>query len=172
MMRNPRQAEGRPLSDDRILGPIPAGLLPDAAALWRHSFGGRGDCDPTRGLVALDGQGRVAGVMGLRDGQGGFLRQGAGWRGWLYRPAPPTCDLVIDGIAVIDRRAGLGRALVHHALALAARRGFPGLRAEVRMSNPGALAFYQALGFRSETHGRYGLPWWGQVEVLRRDATP
>ncbi|WP_378941689.1 GNAT family N-acetyltransferase [Paracoccus sp. R86501] len=168
-MRNPRQADRTSVSPARILGPIPADVLPDAAALWRDSFGGRGDCDPTRGLVALDGQGRVTGVMGLRDGQGGFLRQGAGWRGWLYRPAPPTRDLVIDGIAVIDRRAGLGRALVHHALLLAGQRGFPGLRAEVRQSNPGALAFYRALGFHAECRGRYGMPWWGQVQVLRRD---
>ena len=172
MMRNPRQVEGPPDVGDRILGPIPARVLPDAAALWRASFGGRGDCDPTRGLAALDAQGRVAGVMGLRDGQGGFLLQEAGWRGWLYRPAPPTRDLVIDGIAVVDRRGGVGRALVQHALMLAGQRGFPGLRAEVRLSNPGALAFYRALGFQSEGRGRYGLPWWGQVEVLRRDATP
>ena len=57
---------------------------------------GRGGYDPTRGLVALDGRDRVLGVMGLRDAQGGFWRQDGGWRDWLYRPAPPTGDLVID----------------------------------------------------------------------------
>lgn len=175
MTRNPWQAEPA-----RILGPIPPQALPEAARLWRGHFGGhfggrltgQGGYDPTRGLVALDGRDRVLGVMGLRDAQGGFWRQDGGWRDWLYRPAPPTGDLVIDGITVIDRRMGLGRALVQGALALAGQGGFAGLRAEVRSSNPGALDFYRALGFGLECRGRYGLPWWGQVHVLHRDIAP
>jgi RimJ/RimL family protein N-acetyltransferase len=60
--------------------------------------------------------------------------------------------------------------LIEHACRIADQRNFPGLRAEVRNTNPDALAFYDRLGFVSQGSGRYGLPWWGQVHVLRRDA--
>lgn len=170
MMRNTWQ--GR---QGRILSPVPADALPAAASLWREQFGGvqfgGGDrFDPARGVVAITGDGQVTGVMGLRDGQGGFYCGTSGLFGWLYRPAPPTGDLVIDGIAVSERRIGIGQALVEYACRIAVQRHFPGLRAEVRNSNHGALIFYDRLGFVSQGAGRYGLPWWGQVHILRRDA--
>ncbi|RJE80425.1 GNAT family N-acetyltransferase [Paracoccus sp. JM45] len=165
MMRNTWQ--GR---QGRILSPVPDATLSAAAALWRGHFGGKNRFDPARGVVAIGAEGQVMGVMGLRDGKGGFYCGGDGLLGRLYRPAPPTRDLVIDGIAVSERRIGVGQALVEYACKIAENRHFPGLRAEVRGSNHGALVFYDRLGFMSQGAGRYGLPWWGQVHILRRDA--
>ena len=83
------------------------------------------------------------------------------------RPAfAPTGDLVIDGLAVTDTRQGTGRALIEAGALVAARDGRPGLRAEVRARNRGALAFYDRVGFSDRGRGRYGLPWWGQVHLL------
>lgn len=59
----------------QILHPIPAPLLPAAAALWRAHFGRRGwpqRVHAGHGLVAVDAAGAVVGVMGLRDAAGGF----------------------------------------------------------------------------------------------------
>ncbi|MCG6112015.1 MAG: GNAT family N-acetyltransferase [Paracoccus sp.] len=154
----------------QILHPIPAPLLPAAAALWRAHFGRGGwpqRVHAGHGLVAVDAAGAVVGVMGLRDAAGGFADGGAGWPGWLFRAAPATGDLVIDGLAVCLPRQGVGRALVDHARHLAQGAARPGLRAEVRARNQGALAFYADIGFEAQAVGRYGLPWWGQVHVLR-----
>lgn len=157
----------------KILSPIPAPAMPEAARLWWAHFGLRPRARPRRmrpaqGLAALDEGGQVLGVMGLRDTEGGFLaEEGGRMLLWLYRPAPPTADLVIDGIAVGAPRRGTGRALVEGARAEARRRGRPGLRAEVRLRNPGALAFWQSLGFVEVTRGRYGWPWGGRVAVMR-----
>lgn len=156
----------------QILHPIPDAALPQAAALWRAHFGLMGwpaGLRSGQGVVAIDRQGRLQGIMGLRDASGGLAARDLAAPGWLFRPAPATGDLVIDGLAVATPRQGIGRALVAEALRLAARRARPGLRAEVRQRNGGALAFYGSLGFAEEGRGRYGLPWWGQVHVLRRD---
>lgn len=157
----------------RVACPIPPDLLPAAAALWWAHFGMgprrarfRGD----RGVVAVDEAGRVLGVAGLRDAGGGFAPQGAGLLTPLFRAAPPTADLVIDGIAVARPRQGVGAQLLMAAMAQARAHARPGLRAEVRAANGAARAFYAALGFEEEGRGRYGLPWWGQVVILRRDA--
>ena len=157
----------------QILHPIPPTHLPAAAALWRAHFGHGGwpgRVSAAHGVVAVDGRGAVQGVMGLRDATGGFA-QGAGrWPGWLFRAAPATADLVIDGLAVARRRGGTGRALVAAGGSIAEAVGRPGLRAEVRARNRDALAFYEAVGFAHEGRGRYGLPWWGQVHLLHRAA--
>lgn len=157
----------------QILYPIPQPLLTDAAALWRAHFGVAGWPRRVRaghGIVAVDGRGVLVGVIGLRDASGGFARSDAPLPQWLFRAAPATGDLVIDGLAVTDPRHGMGRALVAAARVLAARRGHPGLRAEVRDVNRSALAFYEAVGFRHQTSGPFGLPWWGQVHVLHLTA--
>lgn len=168
MMRNPTQDR-----DIRMASPIPAHALEDAAALWwRHfgGWGGVGPCRAERGVVALDDAGRVLGVAGLRDAGGGFAPERGGLLRHLFRAAPATGDLVVDGIAVVQGRRGIGRALLAEADRQAVLRGRPGLRVEVRASNAPARAFYEATGFQEETRGRFGLPWWGQVLVLRRDA--
>lgn len=152
-----------------------------AVALWWASFGravrplgGEGPlgADGRRGLVAVGQDGAVIGVAGLRDVGGGWLRLRPGLLDPLFRPAPPTDDLVIDGIAVAaaHRRHGVGQALVAGALARAAQGGHPGLRAEVARRNAGAVRFWQAAGFVETGRGRFGWPWGGPVLLMRRDA--
>ena len=71
----------------QIVTPIPAAHLPAAARLWWAHFGRtRRPPPPMRadhGIAALDAEGRVAGVLGLRDGSGGLLADeaAAGWTG-------------------------------------------------------------------------------------------
>ena len=166
-MRNQRQ-DRPPL----IVSPVPAHVLPQAARLWWASFGtGRGAPPRMRadhGIVALDAQGRVAGVMGLRDARGGFPAR-VPWAARIgFRAGPPTADLIVDGIAVRDSRCGIGRALVRAAMARARAAGHPGLRAEVRAGDAGAVAFYRALGFATVASLRFGWPWTGRVLILRR----
>ncbi|MBM3605214.1 MAG: GNAT family N-acetyltransferase [Alphaproteobacteria bacterium] len=158
----------------QILHPIPSAALPAAAALWRAHFGAFGwpaQVRPGQGVVALDAGHGVLGVMGLRDSQGGLAASDLAAPPWLFRPAPATADLVIDGLAVRLPRRGIGRALVVEALRQAGLRQRPGLRAEVRARNRDALAFYDSLGFAEEARGQFGLPWWGQVRVLRLAAS-
>ena len=155
----------------QILSPIPDPFLPAAGRLWWRHFGvplmrPRGFA-AANGAVALLG-GQVAGVIGWRDHRGGFLQGGTGLALCLYRPAPPTADLVIDGIAVACRRKGLGRALIARAGAEAQTRHRPGLRAEVSLRNAAALAFYRDLGFYEQGRGRFGWPWSGQVLLMVR----
>lgn len=155
----------------QILHPIPDHLIPAATALWRARFGALGWPRRIRadhGVVAVDQDGALAGVMGLRDAQGGLARQGPPVPDWLFCTAPPTADLVIDGLAVTRPRRGVGRALIARAARIAALSHHPGLRAEVRAANTGALAFYHATGFVPEGRGRHGPPWWGEVVLLRR----
>lgn len=155
-----------------ILTPIPDPWLVSAATLWCRHFAPRSDPGQARadqGLVALCDTGPV-GVMGLRDHRGGFVAQ-ANARVPGFRPAPATSDLVIDGIVITRPRQGVGRALIAVGLRVAIARERPGLRAEVRLANAAALAFYRDLGFVEVTRGRYGWPWTGQVVVLRRPCT-
>uniref|UniRef100_UPI0012E019C5 GNAT family N-acetyltransferase n=1 Tax=Paracoccus sp. PAMC 22219 TaxID=1569209 RepID=UPI0012E019C5 len=93
---------------------------------------------------------------------GGSARGGAGVAGWLFRAAPPTGDLVIDGLAVTDPRQGTGRALIEAGALVAARDGRPGLRAEVRARNRGALAFYDRVGFPSAAKAAMACPGGGR----------
>lgn len=172
MMRNQRQDQPAPTP---VLHPIPEPLLGPAADLWRAHFGSSvwpRRVSAAHGLVALDATGAVTGVMGLRDGAGGFALGHPPTPGWLFRAAPPTADLVIDGLAVAGLRQGSGRALVAGAVRVALEAGRPGLRAEVRARNRVALAFYGALGFTPEGCGRYGLPWSGRIYLLRLAVPP
>lgn len=157
----------------RIVSPIPDRLLEDAARLWWGAFApplaGRPPVvRPCHGLVAIDGAGRLGGVVGLRDAQGGFLARTPWLARFLYRAAPPTADLVIDGIVVADLRRGVGRALLDAAAQMARQAGHPGLRAEVEIRNTAALMFYQAIGFAEIGRGLYGWPWSGPVALLHR----
>lgn len=165
----------------RILHPIPPALLQGAAALWWSGFGRAArplwpgpvpPADGAQGLAAVAPDGSLAGVAGLRDAGGGFLQLAPHPLDLLFRPAPPTDDLVIDGIitAPAHRRSGAGRAMIEAALRQARTRGFPGLRAEVAARNRAAVQFWQALGFTEIGRGRYGWPWTGQVVLMRRDA--
>lgn len=155
----------------QICHPIPTCHLQAAAALWWRSFGigpGVPAASAERGVVAIDADGGLAGVMGLRDADGGFMPVGRGLARILYRPAPPTADLVIDGIVAAPRRQGVGHALIAEAERITRRRGRCGLRAEVQLRNAAARAFYARLGFLEERRGRFGWPWSGRVVVLRK----
>ena len=190
----------RPEVPIRILHGLPAHLHTAAAALyWRH-FGAqllplparhrrgmalvRAVLRPDHALVALSPQGKLVGIAGLRDAQGGFLAtdpQGfrhvwgnARGRLWhlstgLYRAGPQTEDMVIDGIAIRPdwRRQGIARALVAAAAAHARACGHAALRAEVAADNREALAAWRAMGFQRQSRQRLGWPWSRPAHVLR-----
>lgn len=173
-MRKPRQDETGPGAGVRTLSPIPDAVLAEAAALWWRGVGPGWPRRPppvraAQGIVALtDADRGVLGVAGLRDGSGGFAARMPPLTGPLFRAAPPTDDLVLDGIVARHPRQGIGRALVAAALVRARDGGHPGLRAEVEARNRAACAFYLRLGFQEVGRGRYGWPWSGQVLLLRR----
>lgn len=157
--------------------PVPDPALPEAARMWWRHFGyGWRRVPPamrvSHGIVALDADGRVAGIIGLRDADGGFPAETPLLARLAFRAGPETADMVVDGIVVRDSRQGVGRALIGAALARAAGAGYPGLRAEVRVRSRTALAFYRALGFSEVARGRFGWPWTGQVLILRRACPP
>ncbi|MBO9453837.1 GNAT family N-acetyltransferase [Paracoccus sp. R12_1] len=166
-MRNQRQ--DHPL---QIVSPVPDAALSQAARLWwgatGHGWGPPPRVRACHGMVALDDTGGVAGVIGLRDAQGGFPAATPLGARIAFRAAPATADLVVDGIVVRDARQGIGSALLRQALVRAASAGHPGLRAEVRVQNSGAMEFYRAMGFVPVAQGRFGWPWTGQVAILRR----
>ena len=190
----------RPLPQIHIQHGLPVELRTAAAALyWRH-FGAQLLPLPARhrrgmalvraalradhALVALSPQGRLIGIAGFRDAQGGLLATDphsfrAVWGGTrgrlchlstgLYRAGPQTEDLVIDGIAIHPgwRRQGIARALVRAVADHARARGHNALRAEVAAGNPEALAAWRAMGFSRQSRHRLGWPWSRPAHVLR-----
>jgi ribosomal protein S18 acetylase RimI-like enzyme len=54
-------------------------------------------------------------------------------------------DIAVDAG---HRRAGVGRALMDHAIAWAVERGLPGIRLETQNNNVPACKFYESCGFR------------------------
>ncbi|HLL86830.1 MAG TPA: GNAT family N-acetyltransferase [Thermoleophilaceae bacterium] len=78
------------------------------------------------------------------------------WR-WLrawrvfhgLRPTPPTRALYVDALATApdSRRAGVGSALLAHAVALARERGCTHLALETEIENAAARALYRSAGF-------------------------
>lgn len=157
----------------QISSPIPDRHLGEAARLWWGAFaplgGGRAPAiRACHGIAAIGPDGRVAGVAGFRDHEGGFLADTPTLARLLFRAAPETPDLVIDGLVVDRPRRGTGRALLAAAAGIACRAGRPGLRAEVELRNRSAMLFYGATGFAEIGRGRFGWPWSGPVAILRR----
>ena len=157
----------------QIASPIPDRHLADAARLWSAAFApplgaGQPRLRACHGIAAIETGGRLGGVAGIRDHRGGILADQPWLARVLYRAAPPTADLVIDGIVVDDRRQGIGRALLDRAAQVAHHAGRPGLRAEVEMRNTAAMAFYAATGFVEIGRGFFGWPWSGPVAILHR----
>ncbi len=157
----------------QIASPIPDRHLRDAARLWWSAFAPPVGAGPPRvrachGIAAIGPDGCLGGVAGIRDGQGGFLADQPWLARCLYRAAPPTADLVIDGIVVDGPRRGVGRALLDGAAQAARQAGHPGLRAEVELRNTAAMAFYAATGFIEIGRGSFGWPWSGLVVLLHR----
>lgn len=157
----------------QIAHPIPDRHLADAARLWAGAFApplgaGRPRLRACHGIAAIGANGHLGGVVGMRDHRGGFLADPPWLARILYRAAPPTADLVIDGIVVDDRRQGIGRALLDRAAQAASQAGRPSLRAEVEVRNTAAMAFYAATGFVEIGRGFFGWPWSGPVAILQR----
>lgn len=160
-------------TEQHLILPVPEGLHREALHLWWQSFGppgirpGSRPIRPENTLVAIGRDGVLAGVMGLRDSRGGFLAKAPACA-ILYRPAPATEDLIVDGIVVSDRRRGIGQALLSEGVRRARANHHLGLRAEVQARNHAARAFYAANGFHEVSKGWFGWPWSGKVLILRR----
>jgi diamine N-acetyltransferase len=77
-------------------------------------------------------------------------------------PAMPNCparriaEIPHLGVARHARRHGVGRALMREAMAFAASQGATAVELGVHEFNAGAIAFYEALGFRTQRR-RMGL---------------
>ncbi|MDP5305901.1 GNAT family N-acetyltransferase [Paracoccus spongiarum] len=167
-MRKPRQ-EPPP----RIIWPIPDTVLLAASGLWWQAFRPPlalrlPACRAGHGIVALDACDRVLGVVGLRDGEGGFPVVTPLAARLAFRAAPATDDLVIDGIVVSAAGRGIGRALMAAAQDRAAQGGHPGLRVEVGARNRAARDFYRRIGFVEIGRGRFGWPLSPPVVLMRR----
>lgn len=137
----------------RVMGPEPKAL----------KFIERVIC-PAHVLAALDGQGRVLGVIGFRTWRGAFVGGGfaelravygplgALWRSaclaLLARDEEPRA-LVVDGLAVRDDRRGegIGAALIEALCAEARTRGYGEVRLDVVAQNIRARALYERQGF-------------------------
>ena len=68
-----------------------------------------------------------------------------------FQPARRIAEIAHLGVARHARRHGVGRALMREASAFAAVRGAAALELSMHEFNAGAIAFYEALGFRTVT---------------------
>jgi diamine N-acetyltransferase len=66
-------------------------------------------------------------------------------------PARRYAEIPHLGVAGHARRHGVGRALVREALAFAQAQGASALELDVQEFNAGAIAFYEAIGFRAQS---------------------
>jgi ribosomal protein S18 acetylase RimI-like enzyme len=67
------------------------------------------------------------------------------------QPARRIAEIAHLGVARHARRHGVGRALMREALRFAEARGAAAVELGVHEFNAGAIAFYEALGFRTVT---------------------
>lgn len=155
------QAFGRKLN--RLLGP-------EARALSMLAAGIRHD----HAFAALDRQGRLIGIAGFRDPDGGLVDQsqtlmqktygrwGATWRRLAFRALEQDVDndrFLIDGIAV-DRDArgqGVGTALLAALCDAGRERSYREIRLDVLPENIRARALYEREGFVVVAMQRMGL---------------
>lgn len=157
----------------QIVTPVPDHHLDAATRLWNRHFApplgfGTPRLRACHAIAAIGANGQLLGVAGFRDQDGGVLDHVPWLARQMFRPAPPTADLVIDGIAVAIPRRGIGRALVDRAGHMARGAGRPGLRAEVEAGNVPAMDFHAAMRFAEIGRGRFGWPWSGPVAILHR----
>lgn len=121
----------------------------------------------SKSIVALGPEGQLLGLAGFHDDRGGFvgggfgdLRQhygliGAAWRGVLlslFERAPPTDQLLMDGVVVTEqsRGLGIGTELLNGVGEVAKARELPAIRLDVVDTNPRARALYERHGFTAE----------------------
>ncbi len=138
--------------------------LDRASALAGLLFAGH-DAEGARFAIepGREGELRTLLAASLRDPESALLvaeREGGSLLGFvavaLRRRPGPFAERVrgsIDWLYVREeaRRAGVGRALVSAGLAWLREHGARRVELEVARANPGAEAFWQALGFRAHT---------------------
>ena len=129
--------------------------------------------DPGNALSAIDAEGRLLGVAGIKTERGGLvggsLRDLAaiyGWGGALWRgPLLDLTDrpleagqLMMDGLFVAEnaRGQGVGTALIAAVTQEARRQGHREVRLDVIDSNARARALYERLGFHPSGETRMG----------------
>lgn len=128
-------------------------LLASAAALFAED-GGRRDPFMDTGWPAREGAAYYADLVGdptclcllARDGGGHLI--GRLRRPDPLRPGAVTAVLESMRVAPDRRRTGVGGALVDAFLAWARERGANETTVQAYAQNAGALAFYEACGFR------------------------
>lgn len=118
----------------------------------------------SKSIVALGPEGQLLGLAGFHDDRGGFvgggfgdLKQhygliGAGWRGVLlslFERAPPTDQLLMDGVVVSaqSRGLGIGTELLNGVGEVAKARALTAIRLDVVDTNPRAQELYERQGF-------------------------
>ncbi|MFD8599232.1 GNAT family N-acetyltransferase [Kitasatospora sp. NPDC059646] len=188
---------------------IPVGAEQQVAALYWEAFGRKlgpalGPPDRgraflaahlhhDRGVVALDGTGRVVGVAGYRLAGRGLTGGSArdvlsayGLAAGLPRLAllalldrePAGAELLMDGICVAaaHRGAGIGGLLLGEIAAVAAENGCTRIRLDVVDTNPRARALYTRHGFRAlhtrRTSFLRGPMGFGAVTAMHRSVVP
>lgn len=131
-------------SDDHLeLRPFDSGDRTALIALWRECDLVVPWNDPDRDIdrkLAIDPAGLVVAVIGGAIG-GSAMAGYDGHRGWINYLA----------VAPRYRGRGLGRRLIEHAERLLGERGCPKINIQVRADNAEVIAFYESLGYRTET---------------------
>ena len=110
----------------------------EITSLWRQTFPGEPHNEPNAVIDAKLAVDRLLFVARDEDKIIGTAMAGYdGHRGWLY-------SVAVDP----DRqRLGIGRQLVDHAVDVLKTKGCVKINLQVRASNAGVVAFYEALGF-------------------------
>lgn len=145
-------------------------LGPEARALRMLAAGIRHD----HAIAALDPNGRLIGIAGFRDPDGGLTDQGpalmrqtyglwgATWRRLAFRALEQDVDntrFLIDGISVAraSRGRGVGTALLAALCDAGYARGYREIRLDVLPENLRARSLYEREGFAVVGTQRMGL---------------
>ena len=110
----------------------------EVTSLWRQTFPGEPHNEPN---AVIDAKLAVDRLLFVARDQGKIIGTSMagydGHRGWLY-------SVAVDP----DRqRQGIGRQLVDYAVDVLKTKGCVKINLQVRASNAGVVAFYEALGF-------------------------
>jgi hypothetical protein len=110
----------------------------EVTSLWRQTFPGEPHNEPN---AVIDAKLAVDRLLFVARDQGKIIGTSMagydGHRGWLY-------SVAVDP----DRqRQGIGRQLVDYAVDVLKTKGCVKINLQVRATNAGVVAFYEALGF-------------------------
>ncbi|HCF74039.1 MAG TPA: GNAT family acetyltransferase [Arenicellales bacterium] len=110
----------------------------EVTSLWRQTFPGEPHNEPN---AVIDAKLAVDRLLFVARDQGKIIGTAMagydGHRGWLY-------SVAVDP----DRqRQGIGRQLVDYAVDVLKTKGCVKINLQVRATNAGVVAFYEALGF-------------------------